>query len=178
MRVVIAVVILAVSIPLNGCCRPQQAAYAKPNRSSWENPQARPKRPDLIKASSVRPPQPISKPRQPTKASLVKPPQPVRTVPESTKASSVKPPQPVHTVPESTKASSAEPSAPLPQRKPEQPPTNASVPSREGSDTVEKEAEAKFKAAEAKAKREGVDSLTREDIQGLSPEQLKQLRGY
>ena len=160
MRVVIAVVILAVSIPLNGCCRPQQAAYAKPNRSSWENPQARPRRPELIKASSVRPPQPISKPRQ------------------LTKANSVKPPQPVNTVPESTKASSAEPSAPLPQRKPEQPPTNASVPSREGSNTVEQEREAKFKAAEAKAKREGVDSLTSEDIKGLSPEQLKELRGY
>jgi hypothetical protein len=142
MRVVIAVVILAVSIPLNGCCRPQQAAYAKPNRSSWDSPQARPRRPDLIKASSVRPPQPISKPRQ------------------------------------ITKASSAEPSAPLPQRKPERPPTNASVPSREGSNTVEQEREAKFKAAEAKAKREGVDSLTSEDIEGLSPEQLKELRGY
>jgi hypothetical protein len=160
MRVVIAVVILAVSIPLNGCCRPQQAAYAKPNRSSWENPQARPRRPELIKASSVRAPQPISKPRQ-----LIN-------------ANSVKPPQPVNTVPESTKASSAEPSAPLPQRKPEQPPTNASVPSREGSNTVEQEREAKVKAAEAKAKREGVDSLTSEDIKGLSPEQLKELRGY
>jgi hypothetical protein len=159
MRVVIAVVILAVSIPLNGCCRPQQAAYAKPNRSSWENPQARPRRPELIKASSVRAP-PISKPRQ-----LIK-------------ANSVKPTQPVNTVPESTKASSLEPSAPLPQRKPEQPPTNASVPSREGSNTVEQEREAKFKAAEAKAKREGVDSLTSEDIEGLSPEQLKELRGY
>jgi hypothetical protein len=33
MRVVIAVVILAVSFPLNGCSRPQQAAYAKPLRS-------------------------------------------------------------------------------------------------------------------------------------------------
>jgi hypothetical protein len=88
----------------------------------------------------------------------------------------VKLPKPVSTVP--TKATSAESPPSLPQRKPEQPPTNASVPSREGSDTVEQEAEAKFKAAEAKAKREGVDSLTREDIEGLSPEQIKQLRGY
>jgi hypothetical protein len=88
----------------------------------------------------------------------------------------VKLPKPVSTVP--TKATSAEPPPSLPQRKPEQPPTNASVPSREGSDTVEQEREAKFKAAEAKAKREGVDSLTSEDIEGLSPEQLKELRGY
>ena len=90
----------------------------------------------------------------------------------------MKPPKPVSRVPEPTKASSAESPPPLPQRKSELPPTNASIPSREGSDTVKQEAEAKFKAAEAKAKREGVDALTREDIEGLSPEQLKQLRGY
>ena len=38
---------------------------------------------------------------------------------------------------------------------------------------LEQEREAKFEAAEAKARREGVDSLTSEDIDGLSPEQLK-----
>lgn len=87
----------------------------------------------------------------------------------------MKPPH-VSAVPKPTKASSAEP--PPPQRKPEQPPINASVPSNEGSEAVEHEAEAKFRAVEAKAKREGVDSLTREDIEGLTPEQLKELRGY
>jgi hypothetical protein len=40
-------------------------------------------------------------------------------------------------------------------------------------------AEAKFKAAQAKAEKlGGVDKLTSEDIEGLSPEQLKRLRGY
>ena len=40
-------------------------------------------------------------------------------------------------------------------------------------------AEAKFKAAQAKAEKlGGVDKLTSEDIEGLSGEQLKQLRGY
>jgi hypothetical protein len=39
-------------------------------------------------------------------------------------------------------------------------------------------ADAKFKAAQAKAKLEGVHTLTREDIEGLSLEQIKQLRGY
>jgi len=43
---------------------------------------------------------------------------------------------------------------------------------------VEQEREAKFKAAEAKAKREGVGSLIRENIDGLTPEQLKEIRGY
>jgi hypothetical protein len=38
--------------------------------------------------------------------------------------------------------------------------------------------EAKLKLAQAKAKRDGVASLTKEDIEGLSPEQIKQLRGY
>jgi hypothetical protein len=44
---------------------------------------------------------------------------------------------------------------------------------------VEEEAEVKFKAAQAKAKRVGgPQKLTREDIDGLSNEQIKQLRGY
>ncbi len=38
--------------------------------------------------------------------------------------------------------------------------------------------EAKFKAAQAKARRAGVENLTQEDIEGLSVAQLKQLRGY
>ena len=36
----------------------------------------------------------------------------------------------------------------------------------------------KFEAAQAKAKRDGVDTLNKEDIEGLSSEQIKQLRGY
>ena len=44
---------------------------------------------------------------------------------------------------------------------------------------VEEEAEVKFEAAQAKAKKlGGVQKLTREDIAGLSYEQIKQLRGY
>ena len=45
--------------------------------------------------------------------------------------------------------------------------------------SVEQEAEVKFKAAQAKAKKlGGPQKLTREDIDGLSSEQIKQLRGY
>jgi hypothetical protein len=43
---------------------------------------------------------------------------------------------------------------------------------------VGQEPNAKFRAAQAKAKLEGVDALTREDIEDLSREQLKKLRGY
>jgi hypothetical protein len=42
----------------------------------------------------------------------------------------------------------------------------------------QQKAQAKFKAAQAKAKRAGVDALTQADIEGLNPEQLKQIRGY
>jgi hypothetical protein len=41
----------------------------------------------------------------------------------------------------------------------------------------EQKTEVKFKAAQAKAKRDGVDTLTEEDIKGLSSERIKQLRG-
>ena len=43
---------------------------------------------------------------------------------------------------------------------------------------VEQELEAKFKSAQAKATKVGVENLTKEDIDGLSSAQLKELRGY
>jgi hypothetical protein len=45
-------------------------------------------------------------------------------------------------------------------------------------DVVGAGVEAKFEAAQAKAKKNGVETLTRDDIDGLSHEQIKQLRGY
>ena len=155
MRVLVAFIVLAISFLLSGCSRPHQVAYAKPLPSSWENPQSRPSPPKRTKASSAKPPQPVGQRPKRTRANSAKPTQAVR-LPESTQARSV---------------------PPLPPRKPEQDhsPTSAT---REGSATIEQETEGKFKAAEAKAKREGVHSLTSEDIEGLSDEQIKQLRGY
>jgi hypothetical protein len=43
---------------------------------------------------------------------------------------------------------------------------------------VAQNADAKFKAAQAKAQRDGVETLTQKDIEGLSYKQIKQLRGY
>ena len=43
---------------------------------------------------------------------------------------------------------------------------------------VEQSSQAKFKAVQAKAKRDGVETLTQKDIEGLTPGQIKQLRGY
>jgi hypothetical protein len=46
------------------------------------------------------------------------------------------------------------------------------------TDNVEQELVVKFKAAQAKATKVGVENLTKEDIDGLSSAQLKELRGY
>ena len=43
---------------------------------------------------------------------------------------------------------------------------------------VKKDPEAKFKAAQAKAEKLGVHTLTEQDIAGLTPEQITQIRGY
>jgi hypothetical protein len=58
-------------------------------------------------------------------------------------------------------------------------PASSSKPTKAtSSSTAAQKAETKFKAVQAKAKREGVENLTQQDIQGLSSAQLKQLRGY
>jgi hypothetical protein len=44
--------------------------------------------------------------------------------------------------------------------------------------SVEQKSEAKLKTAQAKAEKLGVHNLTGQDIEGLSREQLRQLRGY
>jgi hypothetical protein len=67
----------------------------------------------------------------------------------------------------------AESPPPLPSRKPEQIPTGAAE-----SRKHPVEPEAVFLAAKEKAKREGVHTLTSEDIRGLSLEQIRALRGY
>jgi hypothetical protein len=46
------------------------------------------------------------------------------------------------------------------------------------SGAVEQKSEAKFNAAQAKAEKLGVHKLTGQDIDGLSREQLRQIRGY
>jgi hypothetical protein len=168
MRVIIALAVLGLS--LGGCSHPYQRAYAKPLPSPHLSKASRVKAPQLsvrkireAKASSEGPPQLSARKIRQAKASSVEPPPlPVRKIQEL-RASSVKPPPlPVRKFPESTKVSSVKP-PPLPLRKPEQ---------------VSGMAEAKFKAAQAKAKLGGVHTLTKQDIDGLSPEQIKALRGY
>jgi Trypsin-like peptidase domain len=70
-------------------------------------------------------------------------------------------------------AADVEPPPALPLRKPEQTLAGAA-----GSREQAVEPEAMFLAAKQKAKRDGVWTLTAEDIRGLSLEQIKELRGY
>ena len=163
MRVLFAFIVLAISLSLSGCSRPHQAAHAKPLPSRWENPQSRPSPPKRTKASSAKSSKAVSQRPKRTRATSRKPTQVVRKLPESTGPSSV-PPRPPK-----KPATDAESPPPLPPRKSEQ-----SGDSREHA----VEPEGKFMAAQEKAKREGVHSLTSEDIEGLSDEQIKQLRGY
>ena len=155
MCVVVALGVFGVSLTLGGCPR-YQGAHAEAPPSALRHP---------IKASAVKSsPLPVRKLRGPTKTSSVKPPPlPVRRLRGAIQVSSLKPP-------------------PLPVRKPQQVQSpialSASPSPTGGSGAVGQEAEAKFKAAQAKAWRNGVETLTQKDIDGLSLEQIKQLRGY
>ena len=181
MRVLIALVVLAASLSLGGCSHPNQVAYAKPlPYSHWTKTRVKSLPPPVRKFPATTEarvkPQGVSK-RQIQADATVKPkPQHVRKSPTPTEVSSAKP-QPVRNLPELGKVNSEKP--PLPPRKPVQvqSPQQGAGPSEQSSG-VGQDAEAKFKAAEIKAKLGGVHTLTKEDIDGLSPEQIKELRGY
>ena len=167
MRVLFTFIILAILLSLSGCSRPHQTAHAKPLR--WENPQSRQSPPNRTKVSSPKPRQAVSQRLKRNRATLEKPTQVVRKLPVSPGPSSVPalPPRKPELAIKSP-ATDAESPPPLPPKKSEQTrDTRAHAVQPEG----------KFMAAQEKAKREGVHSLTSEDIEGLSEEQIKQLRG-
>ena len=153
MCVVVALGVVAVFLTLGGCSHHNQGAYVEPPPSVLRHP---------IKASAVET-YPLPTRRQERQSRMP----PVRDLPKPTKLSSVKPPPlPVRELPKPTKLSSAEPPR-LPVRKPQK-----------ALEVVGQEGEAKFKAAQAKAAKVGVENLTERDIDGLSFEQIKKLRGY
>ena len=69
-------------------------------------------------------------------------------------------------------------SRPNPRSKLQSPAATSLTSKTNGFTSSHQKVEAKFKAAQAKAKRAGVDALTQADIEGLSSKQLKQIRGY
>jgi hypothetical protein len=110
---------------------------------------------------------PVGKPPERSKAGSAKAGlEPVGKPPELSKVTVLKtPPSPTRKRPMPPKTESVKP--------PSSPPEEAQVPADSPANP-----EAKFKAAQTKAKISGVHTLTREDIDGLSAEQIKELRGY
>ena len=191
MRVIIAFAVLAVSLSVGGCSRPYQEAYAKPlppplRHSTKVKSVKRPplparKLPELTKARSVTPP-----PLPPRKSTQTRSPIP----PSGSPAAPVLPATAKHYIVLDTVGNCAVVDA-----KPGDDlriigdkdgyasleSANKALKDAKGKckDVVGTGADAKFKAARAKAEKlGGVHKLTSEDIEGLSPEQLKQLRGY
>jgi hypothetical protein len=191
MRVIIALVVLAVLLSLGGCSHPYQATYRMP-LPPWPLPHVASL--TLPEAAYAKP---LPSPRlHPIRASLKPPPLPPR---KSTQARSQMPPSSSQGASMPTTAKhyvvldavgncavvDAKPGAGL-----------KIIGAKKGyaslgsanealkdvkakcKDVVGAGAEAKFEAAQAKAKTNGVETLTRDDIDGLSYEQIKQLRGY
>jgi hypothetical protein len=90
-----------------------------------------------------------------------------------------RPNQTAHAKPHPTKVTSVK-SASLPVRKRPEPTKvmTAKHPPLPAKNPLPATAEAKFEAVQVKAKKLGVHQLTQEDIEGLSYDQIKQLRGY
>jgi hypothetical protein len=200
MRVIIALAVLAGFLSVCGCSRPYQDVYAKPIQSSLRHatkvnrvktppPPAR-NLPGLTKTRSVKPP-----PLPPGKSAQTRSPIP----PTGSSAAPVLTPVPSkHYVVRDTVGNcaviilSAHLNL-LPGNILARPGDDLEIIGDQGgyasSESANKAlqdakghcagAEAKFKAAQAKAEKlGGVDKLTSEDIEGLSQEQLKRLRGY
>jgi hypothetical protein len=177
MRVIVALIVVSISFSLSGCSRPPQAGYAKPVRSKWVHPQSQQRVPKFTEASAAKAltkvSRPVSKRSKKFKTHLSRPAQPQIEARASADVGPPLPPRKPELPHIKSPATDAESSPPLPPRKSEQTPTSASD-SREHA----VEPEGKFMAAKEKAKREGVHTLTSEDVRGLSQEQIKELRGY
>jgi hypothetical protein len=164
MRVVFVLVVVGVS--LSGCSCPPRTGHLQVVPARCLSAQSQPK---LIKANVAKvvtkPSRTVSKRSKKTKTHFAKPARPQIKAPASAEKAPPLPPRKPELAPATTEPES---SPPLPPRKPEQ-----------TSDSREHAVpETKFMAAKTKAQREGVQSLTSEDVRGLSLEQIKELRGY
>jgi hypothetical protein len=162
---VIVVLVVGASIALSGCSCPPRTGHLQAVPARCLSTQSQPK---LTKASVAKvvtkPSRTVSKRSKKITTHLAKPARPPIKAPASAEMGPPLPPR----KPELAPANDAESPPPLPTRKAEQ-----------RSDSREHAVpETKFMAAKAKAQREGVHSLTGEDIRGLTQEQIKALRGY
>jgi hypothetical protein len=192
MRMIVALVVVAMSLTLSGCaCPPDQAGSPKPLRSKCALAQSQPRVPKFTKASAAKTltkaARPVSKPSKPLtraarpvsksskkyKTHLARPARPQIQPSASADVGSPLPPKKPDLGHVQSPASDAELPPPLPPRKPEETPTSAPDSPEHAADP-----DGKFKAVKEKAEREGVHALTGEDVRGLSQERLKELRGY
>jgi hypothetical protein len=175
MRGIVALVVVAMSFTLSGCaCPPHQAGSPKPVRSKCALAQSQPRVPKFTKPSvTKKASRPISKQSKKFKTHLSKPSRHQIEPRASADTGPPRPPrrpEPAHI---ESPATDAESPPPLPPRKPEEASTGAPD-SREHAIKPD----GKFTAAKEKAMREGVHTLTGEDVRGLSQEQITELRGY
>src|SRR5262245_20007805 len=167
---------VSVSFSMSGCSRPPQAGQPKLVRSKWEVSQPQRHVPKFTAASGAKTltkiSRPISKRSKKFKTHLAKPARPQIEAPASADTTPPLPSRNPELAHIKSPETDAEPSPPLPPRKPEQKPTASD------SHAHAVDPESKFKSAKEKAEREGVHTLTSEDVRGLSQEQIKELRGY
>ena len=182
MRVIVALVVAGMSFTLSGCACPPQTGHAKFVRSKCALRQSQPRVPKFTRASAAKTvtkaSRPVSKRSKKIKTQLAQPVRPQIEAPASADPASADtepplPPRKPELAHNRSPATDAETPPTLPLMKPEGTPTSA-------ADTREHavKPDGKFMAAKEKAQREGVQSLTSEDIRGLSQEQIKELRGY
>jgi hypothetical protein len=115
----------------------------------------------------------------------VEPASPVMRAPlRSTYDSAVPPPDSYMPPPSSRRPDPAYGAADIPQEGAPQmvwraSPRWAKIKNRDSADSAKRNSrQAKFEAARAKADEVGIENLSQDDIEGLSAEQLKELRGY
>ena len=178
MRVIVALVV--VGALLSGCSCPPRTGHLQTVPARCLSAQSQPKLTKVAKVVKLS--RPVSSKKFKTR--LAKPAQPQIKAPASGEMGPPLPPR----KPELAPANDAEMGPPLPPRKPElapattEPESSPPLPPRKPEQTSDSREhavpETKFMAAKAKAQREGVQSLTSEDVRGLSLEQIKELRGY
>lgn len=177
MRAIVAIVVAGMAVALNGCACPPQTGDAKAVRSKCAVSQSQRRATKFTEASAAKTFTQVSRPAakrsNKLKTHVATPDRRQIEAPASADAGPPLPPRKPEGAPVTSPATDAASPPPLPPSKPQE---TLNGPSDTRGHAIVPDG--KFMAAKEKAMREGVGALTSEDIHGLSPEQLKELRGY
>jgi hypothetical protein len=177
MRAIVASVVVGMAFALSGCACPPQTGDAKAVRSKCAVAQSQRRATKFTEASAAKTftkvSRPASKRSNKLKTHVATPARRQIEAPSSANAGPSLPSRKPEEAPVTSPATDAASPPPVPPRKPEATLTGPS--DTRGHAIVP---DGKFMATKEKARREGVHSLTSEDVRGLSQEQLKELRGY